>query len=117
MPAIDIIEKPFQNWTRTTSEILGTVYIYADYKLPVAALREELTHILDESSLWDGKVNSLQVTNLTDRIMELRALMSAKDASIAWNLRVEVREKLVDFLQQKYPDCLPRTRIELNKKD
>lgn len=115
LPTTYFIEKPFQNWTMTSAEILGTVFIYTDFTFPVKELREVLTAFLKEAPKWDGEVNVLQVTNATDRIMELRALMSAKDASDAWDLRVFIREKLLTFLREKYPEHLPRTRIEIEK--
>lgn len=116
LPTTYFIEKPFQNWTRTTSEILGTVFIYTDFHMPVDALREELTRLLQNTPLWDGKVNVLQVTNSTETGMEIRALMSSKNSPISWDLRVHIREKLITFIQQNYPQCLPRTRIEMNDK-
>ncbi len=115
VPISYFIENPFQNWTRTTSDILGSVFIYADYTIPVQALREELTRILGESPDWDEKVNVLQVTNATEHTLEIRALMSAKSSPVAWNLRVYVREKLIEFMQNNYPQCLPKTRIEMNQ--
>ncbi len=115
VPISYFIEHPFQNWTRCSADLLGTVFIYADYTVPVKDLREELTRILEKSPLWDKKVNVLQVTNATEKTIELRALMSAVDSPTAWNLRCEVREKLLDYLQKNYPQCLPRTRVELNE--
>ena len=112
VPITYFIEKPFQNWTRVTADILGTVYIYADHTVPTEAIREELSRILQESDLWDKKVCVLQVTNTTERTVELRALMSAADASTAWSLRCDVREKLIEFVQKKYPRALPKIRIE-----
>jgi len=109
-----VIEKPFQNWTRESADLLGTVFIYTDYTIPVKEVREELYRILQESDLWDGKVWNLQITNMTERAVELRALMSALDASTAWNLRCEVREKLLYFVQTKYPNALPRIRAEFH---
>ena len=116
VPITYFIEKPFQNWTRVTADILGTVFIYTDYTVPVDAIREELQKILNDSELWDKKVCVLQVTNTTERTVELRALMSASDASKAWSLRCEVREKLVDFIREKYPDALPKLRAQLEAK-
>lgn len=115
VPISYFIDKPFQNWTRISADILGSVYIYADYTIPVNEVREELTHILNKSASWDKKVNVLQVTNATERTVELRALMSASDSPTAWKLRCEVREKLLVFLQKNFPQSLPRTRVELNK--
>ncbi|NIP23706.1 MAG: mechanosensitive ion channel [Phycisphaerae bacterium] len=115
VPITYFIESPFQNWTRTSAEILGTVFVYTDYTLPLDVLRDQLQKILKESEHWDGKVCVLQVTNASDRTMELRALMSAADASAAWTLRCEVREKLIDFIKREYPQALPKVRAELNR--
>ncbi len=112
LPISYFIEHPFQNWTRKTADILGTVFIYADYTVPVEEVRKELHRILESSPLWDQKVWGLQITNATEQTLELRALMSAPDSSQAWDLRCDVREKLVQFLQQRYPQSLPKTRAE-----
>jgi small-conductance mechanosensitive channel len=111
VPSTYFFEKPFQNWTRTTSEILGTVFIYTDYHVSFEALRNELTRLLKSTPLWDGKVNVLQVTDAKERSIEIRALMSAKDSGTAWDLRVFIREKLIEFLQKNYPESLPKTRV------
>ena len=111
VPINYFIEKPFQNWTRTTAEILGTVFIYVDYRFPVEEMRKALTEILEKTELWDGKVNVLQVTDAKESTLELRALVSAVDSSTAWDLRVLVREKLVEFVQKNYPEYLPQTRV------
>ena len=112
LPITYFIEKPFQNWTRTSADILGTVFLHVDYDVPLEALRQELNRILKASPLWDGKVNVLQVTDAKDRTLELRALASAGDAGAAWDLRCEVREKLITYIQKHYPNSLPRWRIE-----
>jgi small-conductance mechanosensitive channel len=114
LPISYFIEKPFQNWTRVSADLLGTVYLYVDYTVPVQDIREELHRIL-QNSQWDGRVWGLQVTDTTERTMQLRALMSAPDASSAWNLRCEVREKLIEFIQQKYPNALPKLRAEIQE--
>lgn len=114
VPTTFFFEKPFQNWTRTTSEILGTVFIYTDYNVPFDELRNELTRLLESSPLWDRKVNVLQVTDAKERTVEVRALMSSKDSGTAWDLRVFVRENLIKFLQKNYPGSLPKTRIVIN---
>jgi small-conductance mechanosensitive channel len=116
VPITYFIEKPFQNWTRVTADILGTVFIYVDHTVPIDAVREELQNILNESELWDKKVCVLQVTNTSERTIELRALVSASDASAAWSLRCEVREKLVNFIRENYPQALPKLRTELEAK-
>jgi len=115
VPITCFIEKPFQNWTRTSADILGTVFIYTDYTVGIDSVREQLHEILKNSEYWDGKVCVLQVTNTSERTIELRALMSAADASAAWNLRCHVREKLVELIQKKYPQALPRLRAELQQ--
>ncbi|MDF1590677.1 MAG: mechanosensitive ion channel [Desulfobacterales bacterium] len=116
VPITYFMEKPFQNWTRTSADILGPVFLYVDYTVPVQAVREELYRILKDSPLWDGKVWGLQTTNASERTVELRALMSAADASNAWNLRCEVREKLIEFIQKQYPHGLPRVRAEVENR-
>ena len=114
VPLTYFIEKPFQNWTRKNADILGTVFLYTDYTVPVGRVREELHHILEESPLWDGDVWGLQVTNATDRSVELRALMGARNSGEAWDLRCLVRERLIGFLQREYPQSLPRMRAEIS---
>jgi small-conductance mechanosensitive channel len=113
VPTTYFIEKPFQNWTKTTANILGTVFLYTDYKVPFEAIREELKSILEGTDLWDGENQNLQVTNATATNVEIRALMSARDSSTAWDLRVYVREQLITFLQENYPESLPHTRVFL----
>ena len=115
VPITYFIEKPFQNWTRRTADLLGTVYIYVDYTVPVEAVRAELQKILRDSELWDSKVCVLQVTNTSEQAIELRALMSAQDASTAWSLRCHVREKLVEFIQKNYPESLPKLRASFQQ--
>jgi small-conductance mechanosensitive channel len=115
VPITYFIEKPFQNWTRTSADILGTVFIYVDHTVTVDSVREQLHEILKNSEYWDGKVCVLQVTSTGERTIELRALMSAADASAAWNLRCHVREKLVEFMQKNCPQALPRLRAELHQ--
>jgi small-conductance mechanosensitive channel len=108
-----IIEHPFQNWTRTGSQLLGTVFLWLDYRVPLAPLRAELERVCSEAPDWDGRVALLQVTETNERALQVRALVSARDASKAWDLRCRVREALVDFLQREHPDALPRVRAEL----
>ena len=110
VPLNYFIEKPFQNWTRTTSEIIGTVFIYVDYTMPVEPVREELKRILSETPMWNGKTCVLQVTEFTESTMQLRCLMSANSSSIAFDLRCHVREQLINFLQDRYPQALPTRR-------
>lgn len=111
LPTTYFIQQAFQNWTRTSADILGTVFIYTDYTLDVELLRKELKEILKQSPYWDGEVGVVQVTGTDENRMEVRALMSARNSSDAWELRVFVREKLIQFIQKNYPENLPRTRI------
>nr|WP_319510875.1 mechanosensitive ion channel domain-containing protein [uncultured Draconibacterium sp.] len=117
VPSTYFFEKPFQNWTRSSSDILGTVFLYTDYHVSFDALREELTRLLNSTSLWDKKVNVLQVTDAKEFGVEIRALMSAKDSPTAWDLRVFIREKMIEFIQKNYPESLPRTRVVFEKGD
>ena len=113
VPITYFIEQPFQNWTRPSAEIVGTVFLHVDYAVPVDALRVELTRLLKTSRMWDGKVNVLQVTDAQEHTLRLRALVSAANASLAWDLRCEIRERLVAFIRHTYPESLPRFRTSL----
>ncbi len=115
IPISYFIEKPFQNWTRVSSELLGTVFLYLDYRVPLESVRKELERILEDSPRWDGKVGLVQVTNASERTLEVRALMSAADSSALWELRCEAREKLVAFIEERFPESLPRVRAELER--
>jgi len=116
VPITYFIENPFQNWTRQSSDILGTVYLYTDYTIPIDAVRAELSKIVSRTDLWDRKVCALQVTNTTEQTIELRALVSAADASKAWSLRCHTREKLIEFIRNNYPQSLPTVRAQLKPK-
>jgi small-conductance mechanosensitive channel len=111
VPTTYFIEKPFQSWTRNSSDILGTVFIHTDYTMPVDELRNEFQAILKTTDLWDGNVANVQVTNSNDKTLEIRMLMGAADSSTAWDLRVYVRENLIKWLQDNHSDKLPRTRV------
>ena len=111
VPLTYFIERPFQNWTREgPSSLIGSVMLYVDFTAPVAIIRERFLDILKQSTGWDGKTVALQVTDFKEGTIELRCLMSARTAGETFNLRCEVREKLIDFLQKEYPEALPRTR-------
>jgi len=113
LPIQYFIETPFQNWTRTTAEILGTVFIYTDFTIPVTDLRQELSRLLKGNPLWDGKVNVLQVTDFKTDVMEIRCLMSCRNSGDAFDLRCYVREHLIGFIKNNYPDSLSQTRVML----
>ena len=111
VPLSYFIENSFQNWTRHSSDIMGTAFLYVDYSIPVEDLRKQLEAIVHPSPLWDKQVCGLQVTNLTDRSMELRCLMSSRNSSENFDLRCLVREKMTEWIQQNYPDAFPLTRF------
>ncbi len=117
LPTTYFLEKPFQNWTRTTADIIGTVFLYTDYTISFDSLRQELTRLLESTPLWDKKVNVLQVTDSKETTVEIRILVSAKDSPTAWDLRVYIREKMIEFIQKNYPESLPRTRVILENKE
>lgn len=112
VPINYFIENTFQNWTRTSADLLGTVFLYVDYSVPVDAVRKELRRLVEDNPLWDGKVCGLQVTNATESTVELRCLASSADASKSWDLRCQLREQLIAFVRESYPSALPRVRAE-----
>jgi small-conductance mechanosensitive channel len=113
VPITQFLERSFQNWTRTSAHILGTVFLWTDYTVPLASLRRELERIVANSSLWDRRVCLLQVTEAGEHALQLRALVSASDSGKCWDLRCEVREKLLEYMQEMYPEALPRLRASL----
>ncbi len=114
LPTTRFVEQAFQNWTRHESRVIGSVYLRADWEVPVDDLRAELHRLLQESPLWDRREWVLQVTDvLPGGLLELRALMSAADAPSAWDLRCDVREKLVTWLRENHPRSMPRLRADL----
>jgi len=113
LPIVYFIERPFQNWTRVSADLLGTVNLHLDYSVPVDEIRAECKRILDGTPLWDGEAWCVQVTETTEHCMVVRPLFSARNASDQWDLRCEVREKLVAFVQRNYPHALPRVRAEV----
>ncbi len=115
LPITYFVEQPFQNWTRAKAEIIGTVKIQLDHRAPIAKMREKLLLILKEDELWDGNVAGLQVVDTTETTITVRATMSSKNASQSWDLKCNVREKLITFLQEEYPESLPQTRVLVEK--
>lgn len=107
------IQNPFENWTRSTSELTGSVVLWVDYAMPLDLLRQELECICRAAPEWDGRVCGLQVTETSERAMQVRILVSAGDAARAWDLRCRVREGLLHFIQQNHADCLPRLRASV----
>lgn len=103
IPIDYFLNNPIQNWTRTTSDILGTVFLYVSYDLPLEPLREELARIVEDDPNWDGRVHNIQVTESKQWYKEIRVLVSSNNSSSNWDLRVAVREKLIDFINRYYP--------------
>jgi len=111
VPISFFIDKSFQNWTREHTELLGTAFLYVDYSVPVDALRTEFFRLLAGEPQWDGKVKALQVTNISERTVEIRCLLSASNASDQFDLRCIIREGMLRFIQDNFPDSFPRTRF------
>ncbi|MDO8928920.1 MAG: mechanosensitive ion channel family protein [Bacteroidota bacterium] len=114
LPVNYFLEKPFQNWTRTSADIMGTVFFYVGYDLPVKAIRDFVPEILKDNPNWDKRVFNVQITNTNELYKEMRILVSSSDASKNWDLRTEVREKVIDFIQANYPDCFAKVRLNHN---
>lgn len=112
VPLSYFIEKPFQNWTRNKADMLGSVYLWVDYSVPIDNLREELKRLLNATPLWDKKAEVLQVVETSEKCIQLRALMTAKDSPTAWDLRCFVREGLITYIQKNYPESLPKLRFD-----
>lgn len=117
VPLSYFIEKPFQNWTRESASIIGAVFWYLDYTVPVEKMRAKLEELARASDLWDGNVVNLQVTETEKDCIAVRGLVSARTSPKAWDLRCEVREKMIDWLQQEYPEALPRLRGEMKLRE
>ena len=114
LPLNYFIENPFQNWTRESSALIGTVMIYLDYSVPVAAIRQKAEEIAAASTLWDHRVINIAVTDFKESTMEVRILVSSSNSARAFDMRCEMREKLIEFIQQHYPAALPRLRADVS---
>jgi small-conductance mechanosensitive channel len=110
VPLSYFIEKPFQNWTREGQSLIGTIIFHLDLGADVTRIRRKLEQAARESRLWDGEVINLQVVDTHPRSMELRALVSARNAPQSWDLRCEIREKLLAFIRDEMPEAFPRDR-------
>ncbi len=117
LPITYFIEKPFQNWTRTDAALIGSVFIYLDYKLPVDNLRQKVKEILDGEENWDKNVWGLSVVDVNQETVVCRAIMTAANSGQAWDLRCSVREKIIRYIAEEYPQYLPRTRVNLERDD
>ncbi len=113
LPISYFLEKPFQNWTHSSSSLIGTVFLYTDYRIPVSLLRDKLAEFARASPIWDGKVVNLQVSDASEATLQLRMLVSARNAPQTWDLRCEIREKMIGWIQAEMPEMLPRTRVDL----
>jgi small-conductance mechanosensitive channel len=115
LPITYFLEKPFQNWTRTSTELLGTVVFLVDYNFPVEEIRKFLPNIVDKNPNWDGRVANVEITNNTELYKELRILVSSSDSSKKWNLCTEIREKVIDFINKNYPDSFMKYKLEVKE--
>jgi small-conductance mechanosensitive channel len=115
VPITQFVEKPFQNWSRVSTELLGTVILYLDYQAPMGELRKELKRLVENHPNWDKRVCGLQVTDTKEHVIEVRALISGSDPGKLGDLRCEIREGLIQFLVRNYPESLPKTRnVDVN---
>jgi small-conductance mechanosensitive channel len=110
------IEHPFQNWTRSSSQLIGTVFLMLDFRTPLAPLREELQRLCEASPQWDRRVCVMQVTDANEQAMQVRMLVSSTDSGRNFDLRCQVREGLICYVQAHYPEALPRWRGELDRR-
>jgi small-conductance mechanosensitive channel len=106
------IENPFENWTRSSSQLIGSIFWWFDYTVPVDALREEFMRQVKAAPEWDGRVAALQVTDANERAVQVRALASAADAGKAFDLRCRLREGMLAYVQREFASSLPRVRLE-----
>jgi len=112
LPLSYFIEKPFQNWTRTSAELLGSIFVWVDYSFPVEEGRKALKQIIEASPAWDKRFWNLQVTDANEQTMQLRILATSANSSVLWNLRCEIREKFIAYIQARHPLALPRLRVQ-----
>lgn len=115
VPINYFIEKPFQNWTRVSSDLIGTIFMQVDYTVSLEQVRAHFMEILSKNDKWDGKIACMQVTNCGERTVELRFLVGASDAPVAWDLRCELREQLLMYVRDNFPGSLPRIRAEVDQ--
>jgi small-conductance mechanosensitive channel len=115
IPINYFIEKPFQNWTRTSATLVASVFMYLDFTVPVNELRNEVTELLLHTPLWDKVTNVVQVTNFSEKTVEIRVLVSAGNSADAFDLRCYIREGLLNYVTRNYPEALPYARINMAK--
>jgi small-conductance mechanosensitive channel len=115
VPLSYFIDRPFQNWTRVSAELLGSVFLWMDYSLPLDETRQALKEIIETNPLWDQRFWNLQVNEANERAMQIRILATAADSSKSWDLRCEVREKLIAYIQKNHPQSLPQVRASFER--
>ncbi|MFC9928880.1 mechanosensitive ion channel family protein [Streptomyces sp. NPDC127190] len=108
MPVSYFTSKPFENWSRGTPQMTGIVYWHLDHSAPIEAMRDKLRDILRSCPAWDGRAYGLVVTDTTPTTIQVRALVTAKDADDIWTARVTVREEMITWLAEHHPYALPR---------
>lgn len=113
LPLTYFVEKPFQNWTRNSAQLLGSVFVWVDYSFPLEEGRKALGRIIESSPLWDRRFWNLQVTDTSERTMQLRVLATSEDSSKSWDLRCEIREKFIAYIQEHHPRSLPVVRAHV----
>src|SRR5487761_93560 len=113
LPLTYFVEKSFQNWTRNSAQLLGSVFIWVDYSFPLEEGRKALGRIIESSPLWDRRFWNLQVTDTSERTMQLRVLATSEDSSKSWDLRCEIREKFIAYIQEHHPRSLPTVRAQM----
>ncbi|MEQ8928192.1 MAG: mechanosensitive ion channel [Fulvivirga sp.] len=117
LPITYFTDTPFQNWTKSSSQILGAVILYLDYNTPINKLREEFDQILNRSEHWDKDKKSLQVTDASEKTIKVRMLATARNSPEAWDLRCFIREEMVKYIQKNHPESLPTFRANINDKN
>ena len=111
VPINYFLENTFENWTRSSPDIIGKMTFHADYSVPVDELREEFERLVTGSPLWDGRASNLVVISAGEKTIELRGIMSARNSGDAFDLQCLVREKMIEFMRINYPECLPKQRL------
>ena len=121
LPITYFVEKPFENWTRSNASIDGSIFLYLDYNVPVDKIRQKARELAENNPLWTGENFAVQVTDTTPACLVVRVMLSAQDAPSAFDLRCHLREELIAFIRDEYPQSLPQTRLmlaeELKPKD
>lgn len=113
LPITYFVETPFENWTRSDASIIGAIFLYLDYNVPIDKLREKARELVENDPLWTGESFAVQVTDTTPTCIQVRILASAQDAPSAFDLRCHLREHLIAFIRDEYPQSLPQTRLML----